>query len=394
VVSSQPMGVLRRIFNRPFRQARAAEGAGDYRRAAVLYAQAEAPEEAANALLFHAARATAMEERLSALQDALRWLPEGHPRRQEVQARIGLTVLEDAQRRGALGAEEKRTLEDAARRLETAGRPSEAATAFELLGREDDMARCLEQAGDIERLERLLERQGEQDGLDRGLRRAVGDYEMAMKAGARGEARAALRRAVGLAPGDGAVADLLRRLEERMPRGVSVDLRVDGRTVRFCGRLPLTLGRSEADVLVRGASVSRCHTEVGLRDGGVLVRDLDSRNGTLIRGVPVAREVVLTGETEIGLGDDVTVRVRPLSPDAAELEVRSGLDRGLVVVAGRGALAVPGVPATISFDDGCAVLHNGPGVTMMLGDQPCVLPIVLLRDDRIAIGEHVLEVCA
>ena len=45
------MSFLRRMFSRPYRRARAAEGAGDYRRAAALYVEAELPEEAANALL-------------------------------------------------------------------------------------------------------------------------------------------------------------------------------------------------------------------------------------------------------------------------------------------------------------------------------------------------------
>src|SRR5687768_1667116 len=143
------MDLLRRLFRGPYRRARAAEGAGDYRAAAALYAEAGAPEEAANALLFHAARATTLEQRLGAYQDALRWLHDEHPRRPEVELKIGLAVLEDAQRRGARTGEERARLEDAAGRLEAAGKDAEAATAYELLGRTDDVLRCLEKAGEV-----------------------------------------------------------------------------------------------------------------------------------------------------------------------------------------------------------------------------------------------------
>lgn len=349
------------------------------------------PEEAANALLFHAARVRTLEERLAAYRDALRWLPADHPRRKEVQARFGLAVLEDAQRRGARSAEEKRRLADAAERLEKAGKPSDAATAWELLGRTDDVARCLEKAGEVERLEALLDTSWAEERRELDVRRRVDDYEMAMKVGARLEARTALREAVRLAPDDRAVADLLRRLEDRLPRPRSVRMRVDDRRVCFVGQLPATLGR-EADVVVRGASVSRRHAEIAMHDGALVLRDLDSRNGTLVRGLPIAGAVELTGETVIGLGDDVRVAVTPAGPSSVLLEVEGGLDRDLRVVLGEGPLRVPGLPCTITFPEGHARLAADEGVELVLGAQPCAVGVVLLEEDRLTLGPHTLVV--
>jgi tetratricopeptide (TPR) repeat protein len=382
------------MFDSRYRKARAAEGAGDYRRAAALYAEAEMVEEAANALLFAAGRATTLEDRLAAYHDALRWLPEGHPRRDDVQAQIGLAVLDDARRAGARTAEERRRLTDAAERLEGAGRPGDAATAWELLERWDDVGRCLEAAGDIERLERFLERTSAEDDRRRKLATLVKDYEMAMTVGARLDAHAALREAVRVDPTDASVADLLRRFEKRVPQPNRIELVVNGSRVIVVGRLPATLGRAGADVPLRGASVSRRHAELDVRDGSVVVRDLDSRNGTLVRGLAIAGEVLLAGETTVGLGDDVTLKVSALGPRALSLEVEKGLDRGVVALLGEGALPLPDAPASVSFPEGRATIAANGGASLVLGPQPCALPVVVLDGDTLSIGAYSVEVRA
>jgi hypothetical protein len=47
------------------------------------------------------------------------------------------------------------------------------------------------------------------------------------------------------------------------------------------------LGRSDADVVVRGTSVSRRHAEIVKEEGRFVVRDLGSRNGTYVAGIKV-----------------------------------------------------------------------------------------------------------
>ncbi len=375
-----------------YRRARAAEGAGQWRRAASLWAEAGEPMLAAEALLHLAERAGSLEERLEAWQDALKWFPpEDAERRDEVERSMATAVLEDGRLRGAASAEEKRRLADAAARLERLDRPGDAAEAFEILGRTDDQARCLEAAGDIERLEALLDRTSSQDARQTRLRSLMGEYEMALRYGARLEARDALREAVRVAPEERSFAELLRRLEARMPPPSRVQLVLDGHRVTFVGRLPVVLGRGDVDVPIRGTSVSRRHAEIALEGETLVIRDLDSRNGTLVRGVPIRGSIELAGETEIGLGDDVTLKVQ-LHEGAVVIDVEGGFDRGERIVVGVAALRVPELAASLSFQDGWPVLAADAGVALSLEGQTCVLPVHLLSEDKLLVGGRTVEV--
>jgi len=387
------MSWLKRIFDNRHRRARRAEGAGQWRRAAALWAEAGEPDRAAEALIHLAERDGDLEVRLEAWHDALRWLPEEEDeRRDEIGKRMGTAVLEDARLRGATSAEEKRRLSDAAARLEQLDLPSEAAEAFGMLGRRDDQARCLQLAGDVERLEALLSHTNEADQKQNELRRHLADYENALRYGARLEARAALREAIRIAPKERSVAELLRRLESRMPPRARVRVSVLGKEVSFVGCLPATVGRGDdVEIRVRGTSVSRRHAEVALVEGALVIRDLDSRNGTLVRGLPVAGAIELTGQTEIGLGDDVTLEIRP-DEERLHIEVRGGFDRGQQVVVGEGALRIAGLAASISFDQGWAVLTADPDTPLELSGQTCALPVHLLEEDRLSVAGVEVEV--
>ena len=389
------MSWLKRIFDNRHRRARAAEGAGQWRRAASLWAELEEPQRAAEALLHLAQRAGDLETRLEAWHDALRWLPEeDDERRAEVERRMGTAVLEDARARGVTSAEERRRLAEAAARLEAVELPAAAAAAYKMLGRKDDQARCLQLAGEVEQLEQLLSETNEADERQNDLRRHLADYENALEYGARLEARAALRAALRIAPDDRSVAGLLRRLESRLPPPSRVRLSIAGEHVRFVGRLPAVVGRGDdVPIRVRGTSVSRRHAQVALDGGALVIRDLDSRNGTLVRGLPVQGAIELSGPTEIGLGDDVTLHVTPLSGHLV-IEVEGGFDRGERIVVGQGALRQAGLAASITFESGWAVLTADPGAALELAGQRCALPIHLLLEDRLSVDGVEIEVLA
>lgn len=176
-----------------------------------------------------------------------------------------------------------------------------------------------------------------------------------------------------------------------MPPPSRVRLSVDGRRVALVGRLPAVLGRGEVDLPIRGTSVSREHAEIALAGGALVLRDLDSRNGTLVRGLPIRGRIELTGQTEIGLGDDVTLLVEPLGR-AVSIEVLRGFDRGERIVAGEGELRVEGLSAVVRFVEGWAVLAADPGVDLTLDGQTCALPVHLLEGDRLAVGGVLVEV--
>lgn len=388
------MSFFRRLFDSRARQALDAEVEGDLRKAAYLWVEMGNPEKAAELMIRLGEKSRAIDEKVEAWADALRFLPDTDvEQRRGIEARIGVAVLTAARAQGATSADAKRRLGDAASRLERAERWVEAADCHEILGDSDELARCLEKAGEIERLEKVLEASSARDQRAARLRRLVSEQELAAKVGARADARRALREAVGLAPEDPSIAALLRRLEEKWPRGRRLRLEVGGARVGIVGSLPLVVGRSDADVTVRGGSVSRRHCEIDRVGGVVVVRDLGSRNGTLIAGVPIGAEIALSGPTEIGLGDDVALRVSPGERGVA-IEVLRGLDRGERVIAGEAELRIDGVPASFSFVEDRAVMTPDPGTRVVLGVQSVAAPIDLLYGDVLVVGPVKVEVLA
>src|SRR5262245_19518452 len=59
--------------------------------------------------------------------------------------------------------------------------------------------------------------------------------------------------------------------------------------------------RSECDVRVNGADVSRLHAELYLADGRIILRDKDSKFGTFVNGEKITERELKAGDT-IGLG--------------------------------------------------------------------------------------------
>jgi pSer/pThr/pTyr-binding forkhead associated (FHA) protein len=84
----------------------------------------------------------------------------------------------------------------------------------------------------------------------------------------------------------------------------AVELRVEEepqtRTLRV--PLPVTIGRAaDANLSVTDAQVSRMHARIELHDGRLSVRDLGSRNGTLVNARPI------DVPTPVQPGDDIDV---------------------------------------------------------------------------------------
>ncbi len=85
----------------------------------------------------------------------------------------------------------------------------------------------------------------------------------------------------------------------------AVVLRVEeeGRTRTVRASLPITIGRAPtATLVISDAQVSRLHARIDLSDGVPSVRDLDSRNGTLVNARPIEGLRVLHDGDEIDVG--------------------------------------------------------------------------------------------
>jgi pSer/pThr/pTyr-binding forkhead associated (FHA) protein len=96
-----------------------------------------------------------------------------------------------------------------------------------------------------------------------------------------------------------------RQREDAMTAMQAVVLRVeeDGRTRTVRAPVPITIGRApSATLVVPDARVSRLHARIDLQGGILSVRDLDSRNGTLVNARPIEGPLPLEDGDEIDVG--------------------------------------------------------------------------------------------
>src|SRR5439155_18018729 len=118
-----------------------------------------------------------------------------------------------------------------------------------------------------------------------------------MRVGRRDDARADLSRAIASA-GDkaGEYRRMLDQLDTALLTAGKVELRRRGKpAIVVCAAPKIVLGRDAlCDLALRAGGVSRQHAEIE-RESGFQLRDLDSRNGTTIRGLPLVGKVPLAG---------------------------------------------------------------------------------------------------
>ena len=83
--------------------------------------------------------------------------------------------------------------------------------------------------------------------------------------------------------------------------------------------LPVVVGRShDVDVRVVDSWISRIHCEISELDGTLVVRDLESTNGTLINGEQIKEALLLPG-------DRLTVGITSFRVDYKRAAKNSGL---------------------------------------------------------------------
>ena len=94
-----------------------------------------------------------------------------------------------------------------------------------------------------------------------------------------------------------------------------------------CAAHKIVLGRDQlCDLALRAGGVSRQHAEIERTGTTYQLRDLDSRNGTSIRGLPLVGRVPLAGTGRFSLGDECAVDFEE-SGGVLVLRVHGGLDR-------------------------------------------------------------------
>jgi pSer/pThr/pTyr-binding forkhead associated (FHA) protein len=101
----------------------------------------------------------------------------------------------------------------------------------------------------------------------------------------------------------------LRSRLDVVPMLQAMVLRVEeeGRTRTVRAPAPIVIGRAAtATLLVTDPQVSRLHARIDFADGTPTIRDLDSRNGTLVNARPIDAPVDLEDGDEIDIG---TIRI-------------------------------------------------------------------------------------
>lgn len=101
----------------------------------------------------------------------------------------------------------------------------------------------------------------------------------------------------------------------------------DGEVARVVvvGASPLRVGRQlDNDLILAAEDVSGNHAVLSAREGGLLIRDLKSTNGTWVNGGRIAGEVLLVDGDEVRLGLQTVLRVRQVAvvPGRSPLTVR------------------------------------------------------------------------
>lgn len=327
------MGLFDRFFGKGRKEeaARTAEIRGDLEKAVELFHEAEKPEEAARVLVVRGESEPDARSRLLHYTRASKLAPEGTDVNKTARLRraeLLLALAGDA----AVSAVARHEIAEAARDLEAIGEPMKAAEAFARAGDKEGEARALQAAGDVERLEFLLSTQQHEERVSRAREDRAKDVDLLIGCGRRREALASLDELLGGGDADdshrslaeaAALRDRANGLRARMVKGPVVAVEVAGERLTFVLGAEVVVGRTECAIRVPSNAVSREHLRIARVDGEIVVRDLESRNGTQLRGINLAGALPVRDGIDLKLGREVPLRITPSRavPGAVDIEV-------------------------------------------------------------------------
>ena len=247
---------LSRVFGSQGAAGRA-EAEGRIEDAARLYLERGNIADAVRVLLRAGETARTLEERRAFLVRAY-GIARTDEHRREARKGLCLVTLAEAEAAAPRTEDDRRRLQEAADDLESFGLYREAARAWTMLEDREAVARVLALAGDVDGLEKVT---GDRELSERNsLRRraAVEGFDALWRSGDRPAAVATLTAWVSAHADDHEARDTLDRHAALLLRDGRFEAEEGGARTVYVGRFPVTLGR-EADVAMRGASVSRRH---------------------------------------------------------------------------------------------------------------------------------------
>jgi tetratricopeptide (TPR) repeat protein len=376
------MAFFDRIFGKGHKgsSARAAELRGELPRAAELYGEAGLPDDAARVMLLRADGETDARARLQYLAQAAQLAPDGSERHKDARQRraeLLLALAGDA----SVSAVARHEVILAARDLEAIGEPLKAAEAFARAGDKEGQARALQAAGDVERLEFLLSTEQFEERASRARDDRARDIDLLIACGRRREALGALEELLKETPDDAPLRERANALRARRVEAPIVCLDMLGERWWLVLGDEVIVGRSEGAIKVGSNAVSRQHLCVAREGDAVVVRDLESRNGTQLRGVNLAGALPVGDGLELKLGREVTLRVAPCArlPGAVVIEVAG---QRYVALLGHHTLPVEGLSLATGAD-GWVELRTS-GAHAYVGGVEWTESATLLAGDAIA----------
>ncbi len=386
------------MLSADYRTAVAAEAAGNVDLAAERYALAGELEGAVRMHLARAARAGSRLAEIGALRDALRWAGEVPELRRRAAAALGKAQYEAAKAEGIATERDRAKVREAAELLVTGDDHHLAGEALEAIGDHLAAATAYSAGGLVERMELALGKDEAANDRSRAEADAFAGYETAMQVGRRDEARRELVRAIGASSVAGEYRRLLDQLDTSLLTAGKVELRRRGRPlIVVCAAPKIVLGRDPlCDLALRAGGVSRQHAEIERTPEGFVLRDLDSRNGTSVSGLPLAGRVPLSGTGTFGLGDECPIDYG-LAAGVLLLRCAGGLDRGVALLAGaeddRLALAPVGLPLDLVVKGGRPLLGRGTAREVTFNEERLGdVRVQLVRGDRIVADGDEIDV--
>jgi hypothetical protein len=386
---TRPVSFMRRLFSADHRAALAAEAAGDVELAAERYALAG---ELAGAVRMHLARAARAPTRLgelAALRDAMRWAGDDPALRKQAGAALGKALWEAVRAEGIATERDRAKVREAAELLVIGEDHALAGEALETIHDHLAAANAYSAGGLVEKMEAALAKDDAALHAIHEETDAFAGYQTAMRVGRRDEARAELVRALGAASAASEYRRLLDQLDTAMLAAGKVLLRRRGKPpIVACAAPRIVLGRDPlCDLALRAGGVSRQHAEIEHTGDSFTLRDLDSRNGTSLAGLPLAGRVPLVATGQFALGDECAIDFE-VAGGVLLLRIRGGLDRGVALIAGapgqRLDLGPLGLPLDVVFLRDRPLLGRGSCQAVMFNDEPLGdVRVQLIRQDRL-----------
>ncbi len=383
------MSFLRRVFSADYRAAVAAEAAGNVDLAAERYALAGEHAGAVRMHLARAARAGTRQAELGALRDAIRWAGDEPALRRQAAKALGRALWENAKAEGIATERDRQKVREAADMLVLGDDHQTAGEALESIGDHQAAAQAYSSGGLVEKMEQALLEDEARDHRMREEADAFAGYETHMRVGRRDDARSDLARAIANGDHAGDYRRLLDQLDTALLTAGKVELRRRGKPVIVaCAAAKIVLGRDAlCDLALRAGGVSRQHAEIDRTGKMFHLRDLDSRNGTSLAGLPLAGKVPLAGSGRFGLGDECSIDFEH-EGGVLILRVAGGLDRGAALIAGdegeKLSMAPLGLGLDVMFHRGRPMLGRGSCKDVAFNAEPLgELRVQLIRGDRI-----------